>query len=138
MRRMRAIPQLSCDGKRSDCVSLAPAPGRRYSYLLVVHKHGELLYEGVHAVVKEHLASRLQRIVARTSNETLLSDVIDLWVDHKRDMGRINAILAFMVRMPHHARQNRRCDINVRSCARAQPTCATANHAGPTLGTWLH
>ena len=69
-----------------------------YSYLLVLHKHGELLYEGVTAVIKDHLAARVERGVAKAPNERLLSELEALWSDHKRDMRRICEILMYMVR----------------------------------------
>jgi cullin 3 len=63
----------------------------------VLHKHGELLYEGVTSVIKDHLSARVERGVAKAPNERLLSELEALWDDHKRDMRRIHDILMYMV-----------------------------------------
>ena len=63
----------------------------------MLHKHGELLYEGVSAVVKDHLTLCLERVVAAPS-ELLLRELETLWNDHKHDMKMISEVLMYMDR----------------------------------------
>ena len=68
----------------------------------MLHKHGELLYEGVVAVVKEHLTTKLEH-VAKAQSEVLLQELEALWNDHKHDMSMISSVLMYMVRHVQHS-----------------------------------
>jgi len=69
----------------------------RNAYNLVLHKYGELLYNGVHKVVTDHL-----RLVARSVIESpdhgLLEELKTQWDDHKTTMVMIRDILMYMDR----------------------------------------
>lgn len=69
----------------------------RKSFNLVLHKHGDLLYNGVRATVTEHLVGIGQQ-VAHASDETLLTELADKWYYHKMTMGMIRDILMYMDR----------------------------------------
>eukprot|EP00928_Gymnodinium_smaydae_P013192 TRINITY_DN1481_c0_g1_i1.p1 TRINITY_DN1481_c0_g1~~TRINITY_DN1481_c0_g1_i1.p1 ORF type:complete len:698 (-),score=160.68 TRINITY_DN1481_c0_g1_i1:107-2200(-) len=69
----------------------------RNAYNLVLHKYGELLYNGVHGVVADHL-----KAVAQTctdcADDRLLEELKRQWDDHKTTMVMIRDILMYMDR----------------------------------------
>jgi len=69
----------------------------RNAYNLVLHKYGELLYNGVQSVVADHL-----KIVAQSCvdcpNDRLLEELKKQWDDHKTTMVMIRDILMYMDR----------------------------------------
>ena len=54
----------------------------RNAYNLVLHKHGELLYDGVKEAVQEHLEA-VAANVAATPDEQLLAVTSTCWSDHQ-------------------------------------------------------
>lgn len=69
----------------------------RNAYNLVLHKHGELLYNGVKSSVETHLIETAEAI-ARTSDEQLLSQLALRWCDHQVIMVMVRDILMYMDR----------------------------------------
>ncbi|KAL3662375.1 hypothetical protein V7S43_012702 [Phytophthora oleae] len=69
----------------------------RNSYNLVLHKHGDLLYNGVVAVIAEHLQGVASQVTA-VSDDMLLVAVNDQWVDHQIVMTMVRDILMYMDR----------------------------------------
>lgn len=70
---------------------------RRNSYNLVLHKHGDLLYNGVIGVITERLNAIAQE-VAQVSDDLLLPVLNQKWTDHQLIMTMVRDILMYMVR----------------------------------------
>lgn len=75
----------------------APLRRRRYSYNLVLHKHGERLYTGAFETVAAHLQAERARIVAQP-DELLLASLRQLYERHTLNMQKIKDVLMYMVR----------------------------------------
>mmetsp|Transcript_33204 Transcript_33204/g.72436 ORF Transcript_33204/g.72436 Transcript_33204/m.72436 type:complete len:778 (+) Transcript_33204:129-2462(+) len=69
----------------------------RNAYNLVLHKYGELLYNGVQGVVAEHLKAVAQSC-ADCPDDRLLEALKSQWDDHKTTMVMIRDILMYMDR----------------------------------------
>ncbi|KAI9916821.1 hypothetical protein PsorP6_016926 [Peronosclerospora sorghi] len=69
----------------------------RNSYNLVLHEHGDVLYNGVVNVITEHLQSVAHQVAA-VSDELLLKTLHDQWVDHQIVMTMVRDILMYMDR----------------------------------------
>jgi len=69
----------------------------RNAYNLVLHKYGELLYNGVQGVVADHLKSVAQSCVD-CADDRLLEELKKQWEDHKTTMVMIRDILMYMDR----------------------------------------
>ena len=69
----------------------------RQAYSLVLHKHGEKLYNGVYTTVRKHLLSIADE-VSDAPDETLLVALARRWDDHKVTMVMIRDILMYMDR----------------------------------------
>ena len=69
----------------------------RNAYNLVLHKHYDLLYEGVRGAFREHLLVSLVDIV-ETSNEDMLQILVSVWAFHKVAFNMIKDILMYMDR----------------------------------------
>jgi len=69
----------------------------RNAYNLVLHKYGELLYNGVQGVVTEHLKDVAQSCVD-CPDDRLLEELKRQWDDHKTTMVMIRDILMYMDR----------------------------------------
>lgn len=69
----------------------------RNAYNLVLHKYGELLYNGVQGVVADHLKSVAQSCVD-CADDRLLEELKKQWDDHKTTMVMIRDILMYMDR----------------------------------------
>jgi cullin 3 len=69
----------------------------RNAYNLVLHKHGELLYNGVRGSVQAHLAS-VATTMAVCPDEQLLQELSARWGDHQVTMVMIRDILMYMDR----------------------------------------
>ena len=83
-----------------NCFYYAPVslfPHHRNAYNLVLHKHGELLYNGVRKSVQTHLAAVAAR-VALCPDEQLLQELSARWGDHQVTMVMIRDILMYMDR----------------------------------------
>lgn len=68
----------------------------RYAYNLVLHHHGDLLYNGVCETVRAHL-EKVAAAVAASPDHNLLADLSGKWNLHKVTMGMIRDILMYMV-----------------------------------------
>jgi len=75
----------------------------RNAYNLVLHKHAELLYQGVQSSVQTYLTS-VSTAVATTPDERLLEEIADRWGDHQVTMNMVRDILMYMDRtyVPQH------------------------------------
>jgi len=69
----------------------------RNAYNLVLHKYGELLYNGVHKVVTDHL-KKVAISVIESHDDRLLEELKAQWDDHKTTMVMIRDILMYMDR----------------------------------------
>eukprot|EP00931_Biecheleriopsis_adriatica_P030370 TRINITY_DN17902_c0_g1_i1.p1 TRINITY_DN17902_c0_g1~~TRINITY_DN17902_c0_g1_i1.p1 ORF type:complete len:787 (+),score=219.46 TRINITY_DN17902_c0_g1_i1:64-2424(+) len=69
----------------------------RNAYTLVLHKYGELLYNGVQGVVADHLVHVAQNCID-CPDECLLEELKKQWDDHKQTMVMIRDILMYMDR----------------------------------------
>jgi len=69
----------------------------RYAYNLVLHHHGDMLYQGVKGEVRLHL-STVADLVGTNPDETLLRALDEKWRSHKVTMVMIRDILMYMVR----------------------------------------
>jgi cullin 3 len=71
---------------------------RSNSYNLVLHKHGDLLYDGVIGVITEHLEETAVE-VAGAPDDQLLIVLNQKWSDHQVIMTMVRDILMYMVRI---------------------------------------
>ena len=69
----------------------------RNAYNLVLHKHGELLYNGVKKSIQTHLAAVAGR-TAVSPDDTLLQELSLRWGDHQVTMVMIRDIMMYMDR----------------------------------------
>ncbi|CAI5707445.1 unnamed protein product [Peronospora effusa] len=69
----------------------------RNSYNLVLHKHGDVLYNGVVDVITEHLECVAHQI-ASVSDELLLGTLNEQWMDYQIVMTMVRDILMYMDR----------------------------------------
>lgn len=69
----------------------------RHAYYLVLHKHGELLYNGVVATIRHHLDKMVTNITQHTDDQ-LLSALRNSWDTHRREMTMIRDVLMYMDR----------------------------------------
>ncbi|CAH0479912.1 unnamed protein product [Peronospora belbahrii] len=69
----------------------------RNSYNLVLHKHGDVLYNGVVGVITEHLQTVAHQ-VASVSDELLLVTLNEQWIDYQVVMTMVRDILMYMDR----------------------------------------
>jgi cullin 3 len=63
----------------------------------VLHKHGDLLYDGVTDMITSHLTETANQ-VANAPNDRLLQVVAEAWDEHKITLGMIKDILMYMDR----------------------------------------
>jgi len=70
----------------------------RAAYTLVLHKKGDLLYEGVKDVVREHLVEKILSDVLLSLNDRFLQVLNRVWMDHSISMIMIKDILMYMDR----------------------------------------
>ncbi|CAI2354305.1 unnamed protein product [Caenorhabditis sp. 36 PRJEB53466] len=71
----------------------------RNAYTMVLHKHGERLYNGLKDVIQEHMANVRLRIVESMQKGNFLDTVADSWTDHTVAMVMIRDILMYMDRI---------------------------------------
>jgi len=69
----------------------------RNAYNMVLHKHGEILYNKLKKMVDKHLKIVAQK-VASAVDEYFLSELNKSWIDHKTSMLMIRDILMYMDR----------------------------------------
>mmetsp|Transcript_16532 Transcript_16532/g.56992 ORF Transcript_16532/g.56992 Transcript_16532/m.56992 type:complete len:163 (+) Transcript_16532:263-751(+) len=69
----------------------------RNAYNLVLHKHGDLLYDGVQETVEMRLRS-VAEAVASSPDEQLLSQICEQWKEHQVTMVMVRDILMYMDR----------------------------------------
>lgn len=71
----------------------------RNAYNLVLHKKGDLLYEGVKEVIREHLEDTIRVDVINALNNQFLQVLNQVWSDHQTSMMMIRDILMYMDRI---------------------------------------
>ena len=54
----------------------------RNAYNLVLHKHGNLLYDGVSAKLSDHLLATVNRL-AEIPDSSLLEEIASTWTEHQ-------------------------------------------------------
>jgi cullin 3 len=91
--------------------SLSFEENHRFAYNMVLHKHGAVLYNGVCALVAEHLDNLTRDRIIPTfpsgrgddpmhqsqEAEILLKALRDVWDDHSSSMQRLGQVLKYMV-----------------------------------------
>eukprot|EP00211_Chloroparvula_japonica_P003508 CAMPEP_0119129346 /NCGR_PEP_ID=MMETSP1310-20130426/7131_1 /TAXON_ID=464262 /ORGANISM="Genus nov. species nov., Strain RCC2339" /LENGTH=722 /DNA_ID=CAMNT_0007119765 /DNA_START=99 /DNA_END=2264 /DNA_ORIENTATION=+ len=73
----------------------------RNAYNMVLHKYGDLLYEGLRDVVDEHL-KEVMKMVALSPDAEFLDQLAEAWNSHKISMLMIRDILMYMDRVYVH------------------------------------
>ena len=71
----------------------------RNAYTMVLHKHGERLYNGLKEVVTLHLQQKVREDVMRSLNNNFLQTLNQAWTDHQTSMVMIRDILMYMDRV---------------------------------------
>ncbi|CRL00700.1 CLUMA_CG013957, isoform A [Clunio marinus] len=71
----------------------------RNAYTMVLHKHGERLYNGLKEVVTQHLQQKVREDVMRSLNNNFLQTLNQAWTDHQTSMVMIRDILMYMDRV---------------------------------------
>ncbi|XP_054167260.1 cullin-3-B-like isoform X2 [Oppia nitens] len=71
----------------------------RNAYTMVLHKHGEKLYNGLRDVVKDHLVTKVRVDVLNALNNNFLQTLNLAWNDHQTSMTMIRDILMYMDRV---------------------------------------
>uniref|UniRef100_A0A8R1I7W6 CULLIN_2 domain-containing protein n=1 Tax=Caenorhabditis japonica TaxID=281687 RepID=A0A8R1I7W6_CAEJA len=71
----------------------------RNAYTMVLHKHGERLYNGLKEVIQDHMAVVRVRIVGAIHTGNFLDTVAETWIDHTVAMVMIRDILMYMDRI---------------------------------------
>ena len=79
-----------CHTSLSNCIL------HRNAYNMVLHKHGDILYNGLKEVVNEHLKGVAANVSA-SIEENFLPELRKSWNDHKTSMLMIRDILMYMV-----------------------------------------
>lgn len=69
----------------------------RNAYTMVLHKHGDKLYEGLKEVVETHMREEVRRSVIDALDGNFLAALNTAWVDHTTAMVMIRDILMYMV-----------------------------------------
>ena len=65
----------------------------RNAYNMVLHKYGDLLYDGLRGVVDDHLREVASRVAAANADDVFLADLNRVWKEHKISMLMIRDIL---------------------------------------------
>jgi len=71
----------------------------RNAYTMVLHKHGDRLYNGLKEVVTEHLEKKVRKEVTDSLNNDFLHTLNEAWNDHQTSMVMIRDILMYMDRV---------------------------------------
>ncbi|XP_015788171.1 cullin-3 [Tetranychus urticae] len=71
----------------------------RNAYTMVLHKHGEKLYNGLRQVVQDHLDNKVRQDVLAAINNNFLKTLNQAWNDHQTSMVMIRDILMYMDRV---------------------------------------
>lgn len=71
----------------------------RNAYTMVLHKHGERLYQGLKEVVAHHLDTKVRVDVENSLNNNFLQTLNQAWCDHQTSMVMTRDILMYMDRV---------------------------------------
>ncbi len=98
-----------------NAANLSFEENHRYAYNMVLHKHGDTLYNGVRALVIENLETLARDEIVPAfptgmkdpsmqsdEEELLLKALRKVWDDHKSNMVRLGHILKYMVSQEFH------------------------------------
>ncbi|CAF0980022.1 unnamed protein product [Adineta steineri] len=66
---------------------------------MVLHKHGQTLYENTRELILEHLVEKVRRRLAGLSSTDFLVTLKQIWNDYERSMVMIPCILMYMDRV---------------------------------------
>jgi cullin 3 len=67
----------------------------RNAYTLVLHKYGDLLYDGVKQTIQENL-TEVHKTVMAAQNESLLETLVAVWERHRLIMTMIRDVLMYL------------------------------------------
>jgi cullin 3 len=82
----------------------------RNAYTMVLHKHGDKLYQGTKDAIISHLIENIRPIIiTSTSHANTLQTLLISWNDHKTSMTMIRDILMYMDRV--HVKSNSLDDV---------------------------
>ncbi|CAD5111560.1 DgyrCDS859 [Dimorphilus gyrociliatus] len=71
----------------------------RNAYTMVLHKHGQKLYDGLQIVLQEHLVNKVHSDILESLNNNFLSSLNTAWSEHQTAMMMIRDILMYMDRV---------------------------------------
>ena len=71
----------------------------RIAYTMVLHKHGERLYQGLKEVVTHHLDTRVRVDMENSMNDNFLQTLNQAWCNHQTSMVMTRDILMYMDRV---------------------------------------
>ncbi|KAF8383258.1 cul-3 [Pristionchus pacificus] len=71
----------------------------RNAYTMVLHKHGEKLYNALRDVVREHLRNAIRKRVGATMDDRFLETLNSAWSEHTTAMVMIRDIFMYMDRV---------------------------------------
>lgn len=71
----------------------------RNAYTMVLHKHGQKLYDGLQLVLQEHLVTKVHNDILESLNNNFLSALNTAWSEHQTAMMMIRDILMYMDRV---------------------------------------
>uniref|UniRef100_A0A7E4UWK1 CULLIN_2 domain-containing protein n=1 Tax=Panagrellus redivivus TaxID=6233 RepID=A0A7E4UWK1_PANRE len=77
----------------------------RNAYTMVLHKYGEVLYNGLVDTVTYHLRNHVRPVVENSISDNFISELIKCWNDHTVAMVMIRDILMYMDRVYVQQRQ---------------------------------
>ena len=106
----------------------------RNAYNLVLHKHGDLLYEGVRTTIQERLKF-VGSAVAQSSDDGLLSELCGRWDEHLTTMEMVRDILMYMDRT--YATQNKKLQVYDVGLVEFRSAVARRESVGPRLQSLL-
>lgn len=80
----------------------------RFAYNLVLHKHGKMLYDGVRAVIRQHLDEAVLPDVRDAPSERILYILQEKWETFQATSRMIADILMYLVRCANDERPSTR------------------------------
>ena len=65
-------------------------------YQIILHKHGDILYNGVEETITRHIEGERNKVMAQP-DEVFLQELLDNWEKHRTAVSMIRDILMYMV-----------------------------------------
>ncbi len=69
---------------------------------MVLHKYGNVLYDGIVEVLKSHLEEKANKAASVDVDENFLLELTSTWNDYMRVLKEIEAVTAYMVSFHHY------------------------------------